>query len=250
LRNNGTPGHFSLEGVWNGTDPLPALLGDSSIAGGEALTTVYDDGSFSSEVDTIKNLAVRDFVMRFGETPHRSSGGAFNLGRVLNGIHNVHFENNSSDREGALSVKQLSGGIHNARFIGNHAFENAALAVDTLDGGLNNSVFIGNRAQLPGDFPALPIATAQEAVGSAATLQNNVELRNNTFLANSSSLINAQNPTLASRGAAVVHLTDDASGASSVAIVGEAGERTLFYGNTHNAGSGYMNRPGYRGGSN
>jgi len=227
---------------------------------GHALHTNSDGSYPTPSVDTIRNLTFTGFATTWGNVDDEFS--VLNIGSLTNGLHNVHFTDNYTDRGGVVgidlfsggmhdvhvinnrslletivAINTLTGGIHDARFVGNSSVD-AALEVEELTGGLNSSFFIGNRAQLPGDFPAFP-NTSNLALASAALLQNDVQLTNNTFLANRSNLTNAQNPTLGERGAAVLHNTGDASSASTVAIAAEAGKRTLFYGNTHNAGNGY-----------
>jgi len=221
-RNNGSGGSlgfFSLEGNWDGSAPLFALIGSGSHAGA-AFSVILGDGSITANIDTIKNLAVRDFARHF--PGNEDSDGIFDLGHVTGGIHNVHFENNNTNYGvSALLAESVSGGINGSRFINNRSLTHAALEVETLNGGLNDTVFIGNRVQLPGDFPNFPRPIVS-AVSSAALLHADVQLANTVFLGNTSSLINAQNPTLGDRGAALVHTTDPASGTSSMTISASA----------------------------
>jgi len=251
---------FTLEGEYSGSSAPSVVITSNRSALGHALRTGSDGVYPSPVVDSIRNLTFTGFSAIWGNQDSDSS--VMQIGMLENGLHNVHFIDNYADLIGAayfdkldggmhdvhvinnrsllgaaFDVNNLTGGVHNARFVGNRTIS-GALEIDKLQGGLNDSLFIGNRAQLPGDFPAYA-ELDQSAAASAAVLGNDVNLSNNTFLANTSSLANAQNPTAGARGAALVHGTDNASGASSVAIVSDANKRTLFYGNTHNAaGSG------------
>jgi len=246
---------FILEGqVVNGQ--VPVISSNRSAFGG-ALDSIltFNGYDYATPVDSIRNLAFSGFSAT-GMQPNAASGSAasvLHLYGVQNGLHNLHFRNNYStedmlalyDSKGGIHgltavdniaaddsvviVRNLSGGIHNARFINNLAMQDAVLLVeDLLNGGLNDSVFIGNRVQRSSD----------SAAGATASFEGNVELTNNTFLVNTSSQNNAQNPV--HNGAAVTHTTlpNNNSGVNAVTIAASANQRTLFYGNTRNTGSG------------
>jgi len=254
VRSTGSPPSSSLGPISLAGDDatnLRALIG-SGTAAGPAFTTlatrVNDVYTASATVAQIRDLAVRDFTFKQAWT-----NGVFSLATVTGGISNVHFRNNTvTAGVSALEANSIAGGVHNARFIGNSSFNDPALWVDQgISGGLNNSVFIGNKGELPSGFPTYAGLGAGTAGVSAAFIANDLEMKNNVFLANTSRLHNPQNPTLGQRGAALIHGTTPppvgtpAAGTppeyglnSTVKIVSEAGQRTLFYGNTHDYGTG------------
>jgi len=160
-----------------------------------------------------------------------ASGGGFALVGDFNGnITGTTFEGNTATNGAAFAFDaDFNGAIQNSRFIGNKVTNHGG----AIAGGLTAANQLGKSADISGSTFIGNETNGNLARGGALAINGSSKLTNNTFLKNSATTTGTDRRNGA--GGAIHHNTRTGSD-STLEIESTAGERTLFYGNTHGPG--------------
>jgi len=210
-------GAVGIMGAFTGDITGTLFEGNTSGAAGAALAV---GGDFKGNIAS----------STFRNNTASASGGGLALGGDFDGnISGSLFEDNRATNGAAIDYDgDFKGAIQNSRFIGNkvtnHGGAINAFTQTKQSPNISGSTFIGNES---GGATGL-------GRGGALAINGSSKLTNNTFLKNSASTTatDGRNGT----GGAIHHNTRTGSD-GTLEIESTAGNRTLFYGNTHGPGS-------------
>jgi len=218
--SGGQGGAVAVNGDFTGNITGATFEGNSSVASAGALGI---GGDFTGDISGAT----------FRENTAGASGGAVAFaGNVTGDVVGSTFEGNVATNGAAISFDgDFTGAIQDSRFIGNKvtnhggAIAGGVTVANQLGQSpdISGSTFIGNEAGGATGFGR----------GGALAINGSSKLTDNTFLKNSASTTTTDRRN--GVGGAIHHNTRTGAD-STLEIESTAGNRTLFYGNTHGPG--------------
>jgi len=214
----GQAGALAVQGNFAGNVVNSTFEGNASGGSGAALGV---GGAFTGD---ISGSTFR------GNTTGASGGGFALIGDFTGNITGTTFEGNTATNGAAFAFDaDFNGAIQNSRFIGNKVTNHGG----AIAGGLTAANQLGISPDISGSTFIGNEANGNLARGGALAINGSSKLTNNTFLKNSATTTGTDLRNGA--GGAIHHNTRTGSN-GTLEIESTAGNRTLFYGNTHGPG--------------